>query len=76
MLPVAFQIGLPGTLELMIVLLSLFFFVIPAGIIGLIVVYLLRRESGNDERVEELEREVEQLREERAESNAESPPEG
>ena len=75
MLSVTYQLGIPGTQELIIILLMLFFFVIPVGLAVLVVVYLLRRRSGNDERVAELEWEVEQLREERATANAESAPE-
>ncbi|QPV64400.1 hypothetical protein I7X12_07245 [Halosimplex litoreum] len=54
---------IPGLTELFIIALN---FAILAGVVGG-VVYLVRRvtDSGTDERVEELEAEVERLREER-----------
>jgi|GEM_PF-2641732 len=53
---------IPGFTELFIILINLG---IVAGVVGG-VVYLVRRvaDSGNDERIEELEAEVEELREE------------
>ncbi|WP_436911106.1 hypothetical protein [Halosimplex marinum] len=54
---------IPGLTELFIIGLN---FAIPAGVVGG-VGYLVRRvtDSGTDERIEELEAEVEELREDR-----------
>jgi membrane protein implicated in regulation of membrane protease activity len=63
---VALQIGLPGTQELVIVLfIGLFFLAIPVLLVAALVKFLTGNDSETDERIAELEREVEQLREER-----------
>ena len=61
------QMGIPGVVELFVVLLILGLFAVLALAIAAVVLYLLRRGSGGDEeRIEELEAEVEQLRSELA----------
>ncbi|WP_372480400.1 preprotein translocase subunit TatA [Halomicrobium sp. HM KBTZ05] len=70
---IALQIGLPGTQELVIVFLILIMLAAPILLVVGLVVLLLRWLSGDDEtdeRVAELEREVERLRHQQ--SSAES----
>ncbi|MCU4801094.1 preprotein translocase subunit TatA [Halobacteria archaeon HArc-gm2] len=65
MVSVVFQVGLPGVQELIIILLN---FIILAGLVGGLIVVVKRltgNDSKSDERIAELEREVEELREER-----------
>lgn len=66
MFPPLLQVGLPGSQELAIILfISLFFLAIPVLLIAALVKFLTGNDSENDERIAELEREVEELREER-----------
>ena len=67
MLPIALlpaQFGIPGGMELAVMLLVFLLFAAPVGLVLLGVVLLLRRRSGSnelDERITELEAEVESL---------------
>lgn len=76
----ALQIGLPGTQELVIIVMIFLFLLIPLVVIAVAVALLLRFVSGDDEqeRIEELEREVEDLRsdQEREPVDAETPASG
>ncbi len=66
MLSTALQVGIPGSQELVIILfIGVFFVAIPVLLIGALVKYLTGDDSGAEERIDELEREVEELREER-----------
>jgi|GEM_PF-1942233 len=65
----ALQVGIPGTQEILIILLILIVLVAPAVVVVLVALGVLRLwqsdSTSNDERIAELEREVEELREER-----------
>ena len=70
----ALQLGLPGTQELVIIVLILVLLAVPALIVAGIVLLLLRWRSGDDEteeRVAELEAEVERLRDQQGASQNE-----
>ncbi|MCU4801093.1 preprotein translocase subunit TatA [Halobacteria archaeon HArc-gm2] len=64
----ALQVGIPGTQEILIILLILIVLVAPAVVVVLVALGVLRLWQGdstsNEERIAELEREVEELREE------------
>ena len=68
MLPTALlpaQFGIPGGMELAVMLLIFVLFAAPIGLVLLGVAYLLRRRGGSnelDERITELEAQVESLR--------------
>jgi len=69
----ALQIGLPGVQELFIILLIFLLLAVPfAAVVALLVLY--RRSSGSaaDERIEELEREVAELRDRQGEASPEA----
>jgi len=63
----ALQMGLPGVQELFVILLILFLLGLPIVVVVAIVLYFLTRggdadtATGKDDRIEELEREVERL---------------
>lgn len=60
------QFGFPGAMELAVLLLIFMLFAVPVGLVLLGVVLLLRRGGGSnelDDRITELEAQVESLRE-------------
>lgn len=60
------QFGIPGAMELAVLLLIFVLFIAPIGLVLLGVVYLLRRSGRSnelDDRITELEAQVESLRE-------------
>ncbi|SFS01782.1 hypothetical protein SAMN05216559_2546 [Halomicrobium zhouii] len=65
----ALQVGIPGTQEILIIFLILIVLVAPAVVVVLVALGVLRLWRGDstsdEERIAELEREVEELREER-----------
>ncbi|WP_026190258.1 hypothetical protein [Halomicrobium katesii] len=60
---IALQLGLPGTQELIIVLLIFVLFAAPVVVAAALAIGYFRRSSddGTDERIAELEREVDEL---------------
>ena len=65
MAPILLQIGIPGAQELVIVVMIFAMLAVPVVAVALLVRYLTGSDSANGERISELEREVEELREER-----------
>ena len=64
--------GVPAGPELIIILIIFILFIIlPAVVIAAVLLFLKTRSGGNDERIEELEAEVERLREKVEDEGAE-----
>lgn len=61
--PVA-QFALPGAQELLIIVMIFAMIAVPVVGIAMVIKFLTGNDSANDERIDELEREVEELREE------------
>ncbi|SFS01788.1 hypothetical protein SAMN05216559_2547 [Halomicrobium zhouii] len=62
MYPPIAQFGIPGAQELLIILMIFGMLAIPVVGIALVIKYLTGNDSETDERIAELEREVEELR--------------
>ena len=60
---VPLQFGIPGGPELLIIFLLFFIVALPAVVLVGLAILLLKRNSGDDDRVQKLEREVRTLRE-------------